>query len=128
LFDLYFAVDYKNKLIKKLINNFKNYPYVQQLAQPLALLIVNHFQLIDNKPDFSGFILIAMPVSRKELKKRGFNQAELLAKNLSLFLEIPLLTNCLIKLDQTKNLNQSFEIKNINLIKDKNILLVDDYY
>jgi predicted amidophosphoribosyltransferase len=50
--DLYFAVDYKNPLIKKLIQRFKYEPFVKKLAKSLSYLIITHFQLMDNKPNF----------------------------------------------------------------------------
>lgn len=72
--------------------------------------------------------------------KRGYNQTELLAKNLSKNLKIPYNYNILVKSknNQTqslleksqreKNVENVFKIKNPSKIKDKNIILLDDIY
>jgi predicted amidophosphoribosyltransferase len=77
---------------------------------------------------------------KRKLKSRGFNQAKEIGKELSSFLTIPLITDCLIKTKETvpqvelsaekrrKNIEGAFLVKNKNLIKDKKILLVDDVY
>lgn len=150
LIDLYFAVDYKNPLIKKIIQRFKYEPLVKELGKPLSFLIITHFQLMDNKPDFypapklgagsADFVLIPVPLHKKRLKWRGFNQAEELSKELAGFFRIPLISNCLIKIKKTfpqitlsdqarkENIKGAFLIKDGKLIKNKNILLVDDVY
>jgi predicted amidophosphoribosyltransferase len=89
--DLYFPLTLENPFIGNLINKFKNEPFVKDLAKPLSSLIIEHFELLDNKPDFSGFSLVPVPVEIKELKWRGFNQNEELAKELALSLKIPLI-------------------------------------
>ena len=120
--DLYFSVDYKNPLIKKLIQNFKQEPFVKELSEPLSFLIISHFQLMDNQPDFRNFSLIPVPLDKKRLKWRGFNQAEELARKLQKFFNVPLVTDCLIRI------KDDFLIKEKEIIENKNILLVDDFF
>jgi len=120
--DLYFSVNYRNPLVKKLIQSFKQEPFIKELKEPLSLLIISHFQLMDNRPDFKDFSLIPVPLNEKRLKWRGFNQSEELAKELQKFFNIPLITNCLAR---TK---KGLVIKDKEIIKDKNILLVDDFF
>ena len=135
---LYFTVSYQNKLIKKLIHQFKYEPYIKELAEPLANLIITHFLLLDKSNQiWKGKILVPIPLSKGKLKERGFNQAEEIAKNLSNFLKIPL-CNCLVKIKETpsqvdlsekerrENIKRVFEIE--EEAKDKRILLVDDVY
>jgi len=142
--DLYWALPYQNPLVKNLIGKFKYKPFVRSLSKPLSLLIINHFQLIENPPSFLGggseFILIPVPLEKRRLKWRGFNQAEELAKELSKFLKIPMVGNCLLKIKNTfpqvelseeereKNVLGAFLVKNKNGIKGKKILLVDDIF
>ncbi len=141
LSDLYFALEYKKPLIKILIQKFKYQPFIKELSKPLSSLIINHFQLIEkNKNDFKDFIIIPVPLHIKRLKWRGFNQAENIAKELSSFFEIPLISDGLVKnketLPQTKlsetqkkeNVINAFDCKNKEKIKNRNILLVDDIY
>jgi len=100
--DLYFAIDYQQPLIKNLIKLFKYQPFVKELVIPLTSLIITHFQLIEKSTaDFVNFILVPVPLERKKLKWRGFNQAEELGKELSSFLKIPLISGCLIKIKET---------------------------
>jgi len=120
--DLYFSIDYKNPLIKKLIKSFKQEPFVRELSEPLSFLIISHFQLMDNQPDFENFSLIPVPLENKKLKWRGFNQSEELAKELQKFFNIPLISNCLTRE------KEGFLAKNREIIGNRNILLVDDVF
>jgi competence protein ComFC len=138
--DLYFALPYQSLLIKNLIQKFKYRPFVKELAQPLTSLIITHFQLLDKKPNFSDFILIPVPLEKRKLKSRGFNQTEEIGKELSKFLKIPLLNNILAKIKETppqvdlfdeerkENIKGVFTVRNGGLIKNRKILLVDDVY
>jgi len=147
--DLYFALNYQSPLIKNLIQEFKYEPFVKKLAPTLSSLIIEHFQLLDNKPPFfaspptnpqSKYILISVPLDKRKLKRRGFNQAEEISKEISSFLTIPLISDCLIKTRETipqveletlarkENIKGVFSIRNKELVKDKKILLVDDVY
>lgn len=141
LTDLYFALPYQKPLIKKLIQSFKYEPLIKELAETLSSLIINHFQLIEKSPnDFSQFLLIPIPLDKKRLKWRGFNQAEEIGKGIAKFLNIPILNNVLIKTKTTlpqvelseqerkENIKGVFFCQKPELIKGKKILLVDDVY
>jgi len=103
--DLYWAVEYKNSLIKNLIKLFKYEPFVKELAKDLASLIINHFQLLDEKPAFLkknlDYVLVPVPLEKRKLKWRGFNQAEEVGKEIAKFLKIPLFNDVLIKNRET---------------------------
>ena len=136
---LFFPLSYQNNLIKELIRQFKYDPFVKELAKPLAELIIAHLNLID-KEVWKNKILIPVPLHKKRLKQRGFNQAEEIAKELAKKLNISLLVNCLKKVkitspqaklsekEREKNIKGAFLTKNHNLIQGKRILLVDDVY
>ena len=122
--DLYFALPYQETLIKNLIQKFKYQLFVKGLAISLTSLIITHFQLLDNKLNFSGFTLIPVPLEKSKLKRRGFNQAEEIGKELARFLKIPLVSNVLVKIKETlpqvelsdeerkENVKDAFSIKN----------------
>lgn len=90
------------------------------------------------KNDFQTDLIIPVPSSKKRLKERGYNQAELLSKQLSKSLGLELETDVLIKVRHTppqttlnyferqKNLFGSFTVENREKIIGKNVLLVDD--
>ena len=140
LSDLYFAIDYQKSLIKSLIHHFKYQPLIKELAKPLASLIIEHFQLLDQKPNFADFVLIPVPLEKKKLKWRGFNQAEEIAKQLSKFFKIPLINDVLIKIKETlpqvelsdrerkENIKGAFACPAPEKIQGRKILLVDDIY
>jgi len=138
--DLFVATEYKNFLVKKLILAFKYQPFAREIAKDLAKLIEIHLKLIEKEKSFSDFVLVPIPLSKRKLRWRGFNQAEEIAKEISKFLKIPLISDCLIKTKETlsqvelsemerkENLKGVFKIKGKEKIKDKKILLVDDVF
>lgn len=139
LSDLYFPLVYKRPLVKKLILNFKYPPLIRDLAETLAILILDHLKLIGKEKDFKDFVLIPVPLGKKRLKWRGFNQAEEIGKILAKNLKIEILSNVLLKGRETlpqvelsererkENVKGCFFVKN-GVIKNKKILLLDDVY
>jgi ComF family protein len=156
---LFAAASYKNSITKRLISQFKYEPFVKELAKTLASLIIQHFQLLDEHPPFfkdrAGFILMPVPLHKKRLKWRGFNQAEEIARHLSDFYKIPLISNVLLKIKETpaqvelsgsqrdkslfypslrsgkareENVKSVFFCKDFEVIRNKKILLVDDVF
>ena len=84
--------------------------------------------------------IIPVPISKKRMKERGYNQSLLIAKKLSKDVIIDLQTNCLFKtkniIEQSKlnkeqrkqNIQNVYELKNREIINNKQILLIDDIY
>ena len=84
--------------------------------------------------------IIPVPISKKRMKERGYNQSLLIAKNLSKELNISLQVNCLLKtrniIEQSKlnkeqrkdNIQNVYELKNGEILNNKRILLIDDIY
>ena len=136
---LFCATSYENFLIKKIICEYK-YSLIKELAIPLSLLIIIHFYNLGKLKNFSDFILIPVPLHKKKLKNRGFNQAEEIAKELSKFLNISLLSNGLLKIretksqtelqkeDREKNVKGAFVCTKKSLVAGRKILLVDDIF
>ena len=134
---LFCAASYQNFIIKKLISQFKYEPFAKELAKPLSSSIIQHFKILDYRPTFfsdrTGFILIPVPLSKKRLKWRGFNQAEEMARQLAIFFKIPLVTDALLKTKETQpqmeltaearqeNIKEVFICQNRDLVKNKNL-------
>lgn len=132
----YAAFEY-NGSIKKLISNFKYYnnPALGKLLGNLLYKhIVNNYE--KELPDY----LLAVPMHRKQLQHRGFNQSFILCQTLSKSLNVPVI-NLIKKVKKTpaqkdltsnerkKSLKNSFQIekqfsKNISSITK--IALIDD--
>mgnify|MGYP000851348475 CR=1 FL=1 len=83
--------------------------------------------------------IIPVPLHKSKQKQRGFNQSELLASELSKYLNIPFKNEYLFRVKKTKdqkgltreerlhNLDMAFEVKNLPYGME-NILLTDDVY
>lgn len=83
--------------------------------------------------------LIPVPLHRSKLRRRGFNQAELLAREIGRALEIPVRPDIVQRVRKTKpqkellyrerqnNLKGAFKISQYD-VKLKKIVLVDDIY
>jgi len=84
--------------------------------------------------------IVPVPLHSSKIRERTFNQAELLAKNFGRKTKIPINTSCLIRIKNTSpqtelsknkrflNIKGAFGTKRSPLLKDKNILLVDDVF
>ena len=140
----YALFSYKNPLIKKVLWHFK-YRGHSILAEELASLLYELIleEISDERllNDFINPIFIPIPISRKRLRVRGFNQSELIAKNVVKLnkKDFSLVTNVLYKLKDTpnqmsikdkdkrlKNLKDCFSIKDTSAVYNKNIVLIDD--
>jgi len=85
-------------------------------------------------------VIIPIPLNRKKQRTRGFNQAELIGKNISMALKIPMDANMLIRnrltapqkeltpRERLKNLEKAFSINQENQKIYRRVLLIDDIY
>jgi len=85
-------------------------------------------------------IIIPVPMYKKKVKARGYNQSELIARQLAKYFKIPINTKVLIKQkntpmqsslgkkDRIKNVQNVYKIEHMEKIENKNVLLVDDIY
>ncbi len=140
---LYFALPYQEKtLTRKLIYQFKYDPYLKGLAQPLAQTIALHLVLAKNNTEsiWENSVFIPVPMERKKMRKRGYNQAQELAQELSKIIITPAIAKNLVKIKKTRsqtklsakerqeNMAGAFAIKNPAEIRGRKIFLVDDVY
>ncbi|MCX6723608.1 MAG: ComF family protein [Candidatus Staskawiczbacteria bacterium] len=142
---LYSALPYKdNQLTKNLIYQFKYQPYLKDLAKTLASILIEHFVLAKKNTDeiWENSILVPIPLDKKKLKTRGYNQSEELAKELSKILLIPVVSDILVKVKNTKpqmeltktgrekNLQGAFAVKPAfaSELRRSKVFLVDDVY
>ena len=82
--------------------------------------------------------IIPVPLHKTKKRFRGFNQSEIIAKAISVKLNIPILKNVLTrekftqtqtrlkKHEREKNVANAFKLENFGTIKNKTLLLVDD--
>lgn len=85
-------------------------------------------------------IIIPVPISKKRMKQRGYNQSLLIAKLIAKNTGLDLINNSLVKTknitEQSKlnkkqrlgNIKGAYILKNKEKLKNKKILLIDDIY
>ncbi|MBU1557651.1 ComF family protein [Patescibacteria group bacterium] len=136
---------YEDKLIKEAISSFKfrkNKRLAKIFAQILYDEILEHMSELETFSNFKKPILIPIPLSKQRMRERGFNQCELIAKEMSILdkdSSFVFEKNVLIKIKDTphqsraknkkerlENLKKSFSVKQSEKIRGKNILLLDD--
>ncbi|MBI2446394.1 MAG: ComF family protein [Parcubacteria group bacterium] len=96
---LFAAGKYQDPILREAIHQFK-YQSVESLKKPLAELLIKYLkkenlieklQMLEARfPTFST-VLAPIPLSRRRKLSRGFNQSELLAKELSPALSCPVI-------------------------------------
>lgn len=130
-----------NKTAQKLIYNFKYKPFLTDVKESLGNLF---YESIIQNENFNKlmadgeWLMVPIPLSNAKLKKRGYNQSEILAKELSNKFGFPV-KNLLKKVKDTNtqvgksnterklNIKNAFELLNLkSSILGQNIFLVDD--
>ena len=142
--------DLEDMYIKELIYIFKYEGIIRKVIldykfheKPYIYVCFVNF-ILKNKKIFEKLqsydTIIPVPISRKRMKERGYNQSLLIAKKLSKEVKIPLQANCLLKtrniIEQSKlnkeqrkqNIQNVYELKNGEILNKKRILLIDDIY
>lgn len=96
------ALNYKG-LIKKVLYQFKYSPYLTDLQTILGDLLYEELiqnelfmQILTTHP-----VVVPIPLSAAKLRKRGYNQSEVLAKNLGKRFQLPVV-NVLKRIKETK--------------------------
>ncbi len=129
---LLWSVFYYSNIVKELIIRLK-YKSDFICGEILAKYMLELVKKNELKFDLISYV----PMTKKALKNRGYNQSEFLANYLSRFLNIKVICN-LIKTIDTKdqiglsgeerwnNMKKCFKIEKSEIIKNKNILLIDD--
>lgn len=141
------ATEKNNKLLKRSIHLFK-YNFIKELAEPFGELLINKIKQILKETQPKGlrfliddnWLVIPVPLHKRRLRWRGFNQTELLAEIICQEFKLVLENNILIRKKYTvpqaklkrikrlKNIQKAFDInkKYQDKITNTKILLVDD--
>ncbi|MCD5410742.1 MAG: ComF family protein [Clostridiales bacterium] len=124
-----------NKVIRRLIYKFK-YNSQTYIAREMASIMANFLE----GENLSFDVIIPVPLFVAKKRKRGFNQAELLAKYLGEHIKVRHDINVLGRIKETEtmhmltkeqrreNVKGVFSVEDPTQIPLKNILLVDDIY
>lgn len=144
------VVGIENKKYEKLLYIFQYESLIRKLILQYKFsnkAYLNHFfanQIVKNEKNRELLkeydMIIPVPMHKKKMDKRGYNQTELVADELSKSLEIPARKDVLLKVVNTttqsklggkarqSNIRHAFFIKNDIEVEDKNIILLDDIY
>jgi competence protein ComFC len=132
---------YHNPIVKESVTRFK-YASEHALASPLSTVMVSPFKKAlqgVTPPDKERMRIVPVPLHKKRLRMRGYNQSELLAKEISRETDIPLLPKTtltrikhttpqvsLLKEHRGENVSGAFAVSDASLVKKSTVILVDD--
>ncbi len=134
--NLIYISKYQGILREKILDyKFNEASYLYKTFSDLILKDEKIFKILK-----SYDTIIPVPISNKRFKERGYNQSELIAKELSKRLNIEMNIENLIKnkniIEQSKlgkeerikNIEGVYEIRNLQELENKKIILIDDIY
>lgn len=134
----FIASDWENKILQDVIHKFK-YNFVQELSEPLSDLLIKKMELIfEIYDELRNFILIPVPLHKRRLLWRGFNQAEILAQPVAEKFQMELDNNLLKRVKNTspqvklkseqraKNIQGAFGLNCRKVAMPRSYLLIDD--
>ena len=125
----------KKGIVQQLLHNLK-YRGQEKIGKTLGTWYAEE---LNKSPLFKDIdIIIPVPLHKKRLRKRGYNQVDLFAKEIAKSLNAEFIDDVLIKVSSSKtqvfksrlsrwsDSNSVFSLNNSDKIKGKHILLVDD--
>ena len=131
------AAAYQDESVQALIKTLK-FENITDAAQALAELI---FQFAGTIPKemFEGGVIVPVPLHSARLRKRGYNQSELIARILAGKMDLPIEKEFLVRLRPTRpqselrsheereiNVADCFRVKNTENVYGRKIILLDD--
>jgi ComF family protein len=106
------------------------------IGEDMGRLMANEMQLAHFFDDIDA--LLPVPLSRKRLRQRGYNQSEQLAVGISDITHLPVVTKALRRKhfmksqtqlsrhERQENVDDMFELRDGNLLEGRHVLLIDD--
>ena len=145
------ASDFQDPVVRSAIHALK-YQGIKDLAKPLGKLLVEALKesmlggstsLREIEPPPIDFFIIPLPLHKKRVRERGYNQAELLAHEVAPVLNVEMCTDLLIRTRNTaqqvglsrderrENIKNAFVVTGSDPVQgltlsSKTIILVDD--
>ena len=125
----------KDSITQAVAHRFK-YKGEKELGIYMGEMMGRKMQSIDRFQQLD--YIIPLPLNKKKLRQRGYNQAELLAKGISQILQVPVHTQAVMRTrytsTQTKknriqrwmNVEHVFDVQETQSLEGKHVLLVDD--
>ena len=125
----------KESLMQRLMHQFK-YKGNKELGLQLGRMMGNALKTTDRFNTVNG--LIPLPLFPPKEKKRGYNQATILAEGIAEILDLPVLADVITRphhtetqiskgrIERWRNIEGKFHLKGKESIQNKHLLLIDD--
>lgn len=125
----------KDSLVQNMIHNLK-YRGHQYIGTEVGKWLGHELSRIDTYTAID--LVIPVPLHKRRLRERGYNQVHLFAKELASHLDVPYCTDLVIRTKYTRKLSKSnaeerlaaiedaFDVSSAKNLTGKHILLVDD--
>lgn len=125
-------------IIQDIIYKFK-YGRKSYIGKGLGTIMVNRL-LLTSSIFYDIDYIVPIPIHKNRLKTRGFNQSEIIAKEISKATSIPMVRNLIFRIKDTKpqskfsplgrknNLKDAFIVNKKYNLSSKKVLLIDDIY
>lgn len=125
------------EIVRKLIVNYK-FNDKSYLYKTFCEFIVKNKKIFDFIKSYD--IIIPVPIHNERMKKRGYNQSELIAKELAKRIGVKCYTDILLKIKNNKmqstlskkereeNTKNVYKLKNVEKIYNKKVIILDDIY
>ena len=131
------SIAFYQTTLQRAIHLFK-FEKKKVFAQHLVQLINTHIPADCSIAAYD--FMLPIPIHKKRLQERGFNQATLLANGIAKTEDVPVLTDTLVRKRHTvaqssldrearqQNIVGAFEIRNPEVIRGKRLLVIDDVF
>jgi len=125
----------KKGIVQHLLHNLK-YRGHETIGEMLGQWLGNELKTLEEYKSVD--LIIPVPVHKRKLRKRGYNQVAKFGVEIAKALNVPYIDHVLVKTSATKtqvfkkriarwnNFEEVFSVKNLDEIDGKHILLVDD--
>jgi len=127
---------YENLIRSQMLElKFKEKPYI---CKTIAKFLKNMQKSFENLKKYD--IIIIVPISKQRNRERGYNQSELIAKEISKIIKVPIAKKVLYKIKNTQpqsslnkvqreeNAKGVYKINDNIELHNKKILIIDDIY
>ncbi len=136
-FDRCFSAVYYTDAAAAIVKQLKFKRHIKAATFMARLMYI---RMQENFSETKFDFIIPVPLHRRRLRLRGYNQAELIAQELSKLTQLPVATEILFRTRFTRkqtdispedryfNVKDAFEVREPEVISGRKILLVDDVY
>ena len=136
-FDRCVSAVYYNDTAAETVKQLKFHRYFE------AATLMARLMFIRMREDFVSLdfdYIIPVPLHPRRRRRRGYNQADCIARELGSLIKLPVADDLLVRIKSTKkqtdlsqedryfNVTDAFAVRDLEPVRGKNILLIDDVY